>query len=151
MTKSVNMMELVVEFMTAFNMTEKPDGELWRKLVEEEHEELKEAMTAFIKESIDFAYVSLGAVAVTAIARLRDGHDPYEVSVEAGELVEAVCATVSVLENVFGKELINAAILEVHRSNMSKLGPDGKPVLREDGKVLKGPNYSPADIRKLLA
>lgn len=35
---------------------------------------------------------------------------------------------------------------EVHRSNMSKLGPDGKPLHREDGKVLKGPNYSEADL-----
>jgi predicted HAD superfamily Cof-like phosphohydrolase len=39
---------------------------------------------------------------------------------------------------------------EVHRSNMSKLGADGKPVRREDGKVLKGPNYSPADIESVL-
>jgi len=39
---------------------------------------------------------------------------------------------------------------EVHRSNMSKLGPDGKPIYREDGKVLKGPNYTPADIQKVL-
>lgn len=40
---------------------------------------------------------------------------------------------------------------EVHRSNMSKLGSDGKPVYREDGKVLKGPNYSPADLSFLRA
>lgn len=35
---------------------------------------------------------------------------------------------------------------EVHRSNMSKLGEDGRPVYREDGKVLKGPNFRPADV-----
>jgi predicted HAD superfamily Cof-like phosphohydrolase len=35
---------------------------------------------------------------------------------------------------------------EVHRSNLSKLGADGKPVRREDGKIMKGPNYSPPDI-----
>jgi len=35
---------------------------------------------------------------------------------------------------------------EVHRSNMSKLGPDGKPLHREDGKVIKGPNYQEADL-----
>jgi predicted HAD superfamily Cof-like phosphohydrolase len=35
---------------------------------------------------------------------------------------------------------------EVHRSNMSKLGPDGRPVRRHDGKVLKGPNYREADV-----
>lgn len=33
-----------------------------------------------------------------------------------------------------------------HTSNMSKLGPDGKPVFRADGKVLKGSNYKPADF-----
>jgi len=39
---------------------------------------------------------------------------------------------------------------EVHRSNMSKLGTDGKPLLREDGKVMKGPSYSPANIASVL-
>lgn len=39
---------------------------------------------------------------------------------------------------------------EVHKSNMSKLGDDGKPVLREDGKILKGPNYRPPDIGRIL-
>jgi predicted HAD superfamily Cof-like phosphohydrolase len=40
----------------------------------------------------------------------------------------------------FGIEL-DPCFHEVHRSNMSKLGPDGKPIYREDGKVLKGPDY----------
>lgn len=44
----------------------------------------------------------------------------------------------------------NAALNEVHRSNMSKLGADGKPIRREDGKVLKGPNYSPPDLQKIM-
>jgi len=39
---------------------------------------------------------------------------------------------------------------EIHRSNMSKLGKDGKPVVREDGKILKGPNYFPPDIKSIL-
>lgn len=43
------------------------------------------------------------------------------------------------------------AIAEVHRSNMSKLGANGRPVLRADGKILKGPNYSPPDLGKVLA
>ena len=34
----------------------------------------------------------------------------------------------------------------VHESNMSKLGEDGKPIYRDDGKVLKGPNYKEADL-----
>jgi len=39
---------------------------------------------------------------------------------------------------------------EIHRSNMSKLGEDGKPIYRADGKVLKGPNYSPPNIKAIL-
>lgn len=42
------------------------------------------------------------------------------------------------------------AFNEVHRSNMSKLDGDGKPIRREDGKVLKGPNYTPPDIRQFI-
>ena len=41
---------------------------------------------------------------------------------------------------------LNEAFRRVHASNMSKLGPDGKPVKREDGKVLKGPNYHAPDL-----
>jgi predicted HAD superfamily Cof-like phosphohydrolase len=39
---------------------------------------------------------------------------------------------------------------EVHRSNMSKLGKDGRPIRRWDGKVLKGPDYHEADILSVL-
>lgn len=39
---------------------------------------------------------------------------------------------------------------EVHRSNMSKLGADGKPILREDGKVLKGPGYQPPRLDLII-
>jgi len=56
---------------------------------------------------------------------------------------------------VYGTEVLldipsDAVFREVHRSNMSKLGTDGKPVRREDGKVLKGPNYSPADLTRVF-
>lgn len=44
----------------------------------------------------------------------------------------------------------NKAVAEVHRSNMSKAGADGLPILREDGKVLKGPNYSPPKLIPVL-
>ena len=39
---------------------------------------------------------------------------------------------------------------EVHNSNMSKLGEDGNPIYREDGKVLKGPNYFEPNLEKIL-
>jgi predicted HAD superfamily Cof-like phosphohydrolase len=46
---------------------------------------------------------------------------------------------------------LNACFNVVHESNMSKLGIDGKPIYREDGKVLKGPNYFEADLLPVLA
>ncbi|MDB4025758.1 hypothetical protein N9438_04300, partial [Flavobacteriaceae bacterium] len=39
---------------------------------------------------------------------------------------------------------------EIQRSNMSKLGEDGHPIFREDGKVLKGPNYFKPNIGEIL-
>jgi predicted HAD superfamily Cof-like phosphohydrolase len=45
---------------------------------------------------------------------------------------------------------IEQALRRVHKSNMSKLGEDGKPIYREDGKVLKGPNYQPPDLSDLV-
>ena len=45
---------------------------------------------------------------------------------------------------------LDEALNRVHLSNMSKLDEDGKPILREDGKVLKGPNYKPPDLSDLF-
>jgi predicted HAD superfamily Cof-like phosphohydrolase len=45
---------------------------------------------------------------------------------------------------------LDAVRREIHRSNMSKLGADGAPIFREDGKVLKGPNYVEPNLGGLL-
>ena len=45
---------------------------------------------------------------------------------------------------------LDEALRLVHESNMSKLGPDGKPIRRADGKVLKGPNYQKPDLEHLV-
>ena len=45
---------------------------------------------------------------------------------------------------------LDEALNRVHESNMSKLGEDGEPIYREDGKVLKGPNYKPPDLSDLI-
>ena len=51
--------------------------------------------------------------------------------------------------HAFGIDL-DTCFTEVHRSNMSKLGIDGKPIYRHDGKVLKGRNYSPPQLAKII-
>tara|TARA_Y100000817_G_scaffold227647_1_gene180390 strand:- start:1579 stop:1959 length:381 start_codon:yes stop_codon:yes gene_type:complete len=45
---------------------------------------------------------------------------------------------------------LDEALDRVHKSNMSKLGEDGKPIYRDDGKVLKGPNYKPPTLEDLF-
>jgi len=49
----------------------------------------------------------------------------------------------------FGLNLDNC-FDEVHSSNMTKLGPEGKPIYREDGKVMKGPKYRKPDLKSVL-
>lgn len=45
---------------------------------------------------------------------------------------------------------LDAVIAEIHRANMTKLGPDGRPLLRADGKVLKGEHYRAPDVAGVL-
>ena len=45
---------------------------------------------------------------------------------------------------------LEEAMKRVHKSNLSKLGLDGKPIRRPDGKVLKGPEYQPPNLSDLV-
>jgi len=78
-----------------------------------------------------------------------------KVALWAGDLVATADAIGDLLVTVYGTALscgidADRAVAEVHRSNMSKLGPDGKPILRSDGKVMKGPNFVPPDLSWVL-
>ncbi len=80
----------------------------------------------------------------------------YQDAVAAGDMVEIADALADLAYVVIGSAvahgLVNFGAIfdEVHRSNMSKLGTDGKPIRREDGKVLKGPNFSPPALARFL-
>lgn len=71
------------------------------------------------------------------------------------EVLDALCDIQYVLDGTFLEfglhKLKDRAMAEVHASNMSKLGADGRPVLREDGKVLKGPFFRRPDLTRILA
>ena len=64
------------------------------------------------------------------------------------ELADLVYVCYQYAENM--NWFLDEALHRVHESNMSKLGEDGKPIYREDGKVLKGPNYKPPDLTDLI-
>jgi predicted HAD superfamily Cof-like phosphohydrolase len=48
------------------------------------------------------------------------------------------------------QHIIEDVFNEIHASNMSKLGEDGKPLLREDGKILKGPGFFKPNLAKFI-
>ena len=64
------------------------------------------------------------------------------------ELADLVYVAYQYAENMGW--FLDEALDRVHQSNMSKLGEDGKPIYREDGKVLKGPNYAPPNLENLV-
>lgn len=73
--------------------------------------------------------------------------DLVEVADALGDMLYILCGTI--IEHGM-QDKIEAVFNEIQRSNMSKLGEDGEPIYREDGKVLKGPNYFKPDIKKIL-
>lgn len=75
---------------------------------------------------------------------------------EADDFVEIVDAWADMIYVIYGAAIthgvnLDHVLAEVQRSNLSKLGADGLPIYREDGKVLKGPNFFAPDIAKALA
>ena len=83
---------------------------------------------------------------VTEIDLGRDGKgDIYALAKELADLLVVVYGTAEVLEIP-----LHAVFNEVMNSNMSKLQDDGTPLRREDGKILKGPNYREADVEQIM-
>jgi predicted HAD superfamily Cof-like phosphohydrolase len=74
-------------------------------------------------------------------------NDLIEIADALGDMMYVLCGTIiehglqHKMEDVFN---------EIQRSNMSKLGLNGQPIFREDGKVIKGPNYFKPDFSKIL-
>jgi NTP pyrophosphatase (non-canonical NTP hydrolase) len=102
-------------------------------LIEEEGGEFKEALDAWVSAS---------------------NTSPDEESLYAfkEQVIKELCDLAFVCEQMaafLGIDL-EAAMCRVFRSNMSKLDKNGKPVYREDGKILKGPNYQPPDLSDLV-
>ena len=76
-----------------------------------------------------------------------NNNDLVEVADALGDMLYILCGTI--IEHGLAHK-IDEVFEEIQRSNMSKLGADGKPIYREDGKVLKGPNYFKPDIAGIL-
>lgn len=139
-----NSFEMVKEFMLAFGhpVLETPtpiDDEDWEKmrlaLIQEEFAELLEA--AGYHES---------ATWIKDVVLVKGGEsDIIGVADALGDL-EYVINGMALGSGIN----LPAVVEEIHSSNMTKLGADGKPIYREDGKILKGPDYRKPVLEKVL-
>ena len=82
--------------------------------------------------------------------------DELILAIDNQDMVEVADALTDLLYVVYGAGHafgidLDECFKEVHRSNLSKLGEDFKPIKREDGKVLKPDTYSPPDLKSVLA
>lgn len=139
-------------------MDAKRDFVWWAdELVTEETKELKKAdeqnegMEQIFKEMADLAYVICGFYNCMPI------HPDWIVSEEIMNRLEGIleeaAKTISHVSQKYSIPLqfLDMAFKVVHDSNMSKLDENGQPIRREDGKILKGPNYVAPDMSEVVA
>ncbi|MDA9262218.1 nucleoside triphosphate pyrophosphohydrolase family protein [bacterium] len=88
---------------------------------------------------------------------MREENEEYWEAAKDGDLIEIADALGDQLYILCGTILAHGmqhkiveVFEEIQKSNMSKLGADGKPIYREDGKVMKGPNYFKPNIKSIL-
>ncbi len=121
----------------------------------EQVQEFHETYGLPVKDSPDISDPKTNKLRVNLLA---EEVEELQEALEAGDMVEVLDALTDiqyVLDGAylsFGLQHVKtAAFEEVQRSNMSKLGEDGKPIVRpEDGKILKGPNYFKPDIAQFI-
>ena len=106
----------------------------------------------FTRELIDLRYNLINEEALEVEDELYPGSnstadiDRKNLTKELADLMYVVIGTAV----TFGLPL-REVFEETHKSNMSKLGPDGKPILRSDGKILKGENYHEPNIDRYFS
>ncbi|MBF4469871.1 MULTISPECIES: pyrophosphohydrolase domain-containing protein [Flavobacterium] len=119
---------------------------------------VKEFHTAFRIGHSETPIASLGEVKnILRYNLMKEENEEYLEAVQNNDLVEIADALGDMMYILCGtiiehglQHKIEEVFDEIQRSNMSKLGEDGNPIYREDGKVMKGPNYFKPDFSKLL-
>lgn len=120
-------------------------------------EMVKEFHEKFDHPVHDFVHIGDQKVNHLRVKLLREEIQELDDALAVGdekEVLDALSDIQYVLDGAFlalgFHRIKDEAISETHSSNMSKLGPDGLPVKREDGKILKGPNFREPDYSKIL-
>lgn len=145
----------VAEFIRKFDASR--DFAFWGEtLIPEEMKELQEAhdkvegVGQVLKESADLIYVLAGFYNVMpkSIYEVID-NDRAVAIVKTLHEAEALLGWISMNYKI-PIQMFEKAFFLVHESNLSKLDETGHPIRREDGKILKGPNYQPPNMAALV-
>jgi predicted HAD superfamily Cof-like phosphohydrolase len=112
-------------------------------------------MNAFGQEVLTEPTLPDPSLAKLRLELIREEVEELNVGIEGMDIVEIADALTDILYVVYGAGHafgidLDECYHEVHRSNMSKLGEDGKPIYREDGKILKGPDYFHPNLKDIL-
>lgn len=112
-------------------------------------------MNAFGQEVLTEPTLPEQNLAKLRLELIREEVEELNVGIEGMDIVEIADALTDILYVVYGAGHafgidLDECYHEVHRSNMSKLGADGKPIYREDGKILKGPDYFHPNLKDIL-
>ena len=105
-----------------------------------------------IKEKASFPEDSIVQLRVDLI---EEELNELKEAIKNNDIVEVADALTDILYVTYGAGHsfgvnLDKCFDEVQRSNMSKLGEDGNPIYNDSGKVMKGPNYSPPDLKKII-
>ena len=101
--------------------------------------------------SLDHPYIQNSDLDRLRLKLLQEEFDEVCAAETSEEVVKELCDVLYVAYGYaasFGWDL-DAAFRRVHASNMSKLDDDGAPIVRSDGKIMKGPNYEAPDLSDL--
>lgn len=108
---------------------------------------VEQAPKASLGEAVNMLRYNLMKEENEEYLEAAQNNDLTEVADALGDMLYILCGTI-ISHGLQHK--ITEVFEEIQRSNMSKLGNDGKPIYREDGKVMKGPNYFKPDFRVIL-
>ena len=118
-------------------------------------EKVRLFMTTFGQEVKNKASLSSENINNLRINLIEEELNEFKEAVKKKDLKEAADALTDILYVTYGAGHafginLDKCFEEVQKSNMSKLGDDGKPIYDEKGKVMKGPNYFKPDLEKFL-
>lgn len=121
--------ERVREFHHTFGLEyhETPQAMIEKKIIELRHRLMQEENDEYMEAAMN--------------------NDLTQIADALGDKLYILCGTI-IAHGLQHK--ITEVFNEIHRSNMSKLDSDGKPIYREDGKIMKSSNYFLPDIKAIL-